>query len=78
MAKKANKVEVTERAKDKRNKVIEIDRNGDVLAVQFVRDDGSIAVGFYERFGWKLVPPDLADEWDKEITAAPKFVHRSR
>jgi hypothetical protein len=72
------KVRVSERAKDKRNKVIDICDNGEVMAVQFVRDDGSIAIGLYKHFGWKLLPPDLAEEWHKKITAAPKFFHRSR
>ena len=72
MGKRLALLPVTERAKDKRNIVINIDKNGEYLSVQFVRDNGEVAIGVYELFGWRLTPSDEREEFEKIIRSPPQ------
>ncbi len=56
---------------------MEIENNGEYLCVQFVRDDGEIAIGSYKRQGWSWAPSEERAELVEMLSSPPVTVFRS-
>ncbi len=54
-----------------KNRVLDIEKNGEYVRVQFVRDDGQIAIGEYKRFGWARPPKEIAAEFNAVLSRPP-------
>jgi hypothetical protein len=61
---------------DPRNQLAMIEDDGEFLRVQFVRKNGEVVIGRYQRCGWALPPKKVAAKFNKMITAPPKRIYR--
>ena len=61
---------------DPRNQLTMIEDDGEFIRVQFVRKNGEVVIGMYQRWGWALPPKKVAAKLNKLITAPPKRMYR--
>ena len=62
-------------AKNKNNKVLDIEEDGEYLTVQFERKDGQVVIGMYKIFGWYRMPTQELENFAPIIRSYPrKFV----
>ena len=59
------------------HKVVKVENNGEYVVVQFVRDDGEIVSGCYERIGWAWAPSEERAELVEMLSSPPVTVFRS-
>ena len=45
-----------------KNRITNIENDGDFIEVQFVRANGEVVIGTYERFGWTKAPQAVVDD----------------
>jgi hypothetical protein len=65
--------------KNKNNKVLNIERDGEYLTVQFERKDGQVVIGMYKNFGWYRMPTQELKNFVPIIRSYPrKFVGKRR
>jgi len=58
------------------HKVYNIERDGECLRVQFVREDGEIVIGCYKRIGWSWAPSEDRAELVEMLSSPPVTVFR--
>ena len=59
------------------HKVVKVENNGEYVVVQFVRNDGEIAIGSYKRQGWSWAPSEERAELVEMLSSPPLTVFRS-
>ncbi len=59
------------------HKVIDIEKDGEYIGVQFVREDGEIVIGEYRRIGWSWAPSKNRAELVEMLSSPPIGVFRS-
>ena len=71
-------------AKNKNNRVLDIEQDGEYLTVQFERANGEVVIGMYKNFGWKRMPSQELEKFLPIINSYPKMTigrrlrHRSK
>jgi len=45
-----------------KNRITNIENDGDFIEAQFVRENGEVVIGMYERFGWARAPQAVLDD----------------
>jgi hypothetical protein len=50
-----------------KNRVVRIHDNGEYIDVQYVRDDGEVVIGMFQRFGWVKAPQSIVDDVNERL-----------
>jgi hypothetical protein len=50
-----------------KNRIVNIEKDGDFIDAQFVRENGEVVIGMYKRFGWRKAPKAVEDDVNQRL-----------
>jgi hypothetical protein len=57
--------------KERNAKVIDVEKNGEFLSVEYTREDGQRVIGMFKRFGWETAPREIIAEVNSALRQGP-------